>query len=414
MELLPIFGAISVGSAISFGFAAMMFGILLHGPGQHEPLPDGYTSWTACNTTLNPDTTALGEALPFHQLMAWVSIPKFFMTACLWGIFCRMMMGSASNRLTFAVVGLQLLMPVAASVFVAGGLEDRLPPDAVISGLQLVFCFPFLHCVAPIRNPDGSRATCQSYMFYGALCISSAFVLVVINTLNLFHEHDVGLVLTCFVCLALIRIFDVGLRLVFKTVFVQTWICVGLLYMYQSAALICLRRYTLQFIESEDLFIASATTAGIELACNLVTTIWVVHKYNGFARQKEDRKALRYLNLFLSSVISETVCEHVALNATFACSLFVDDRVFSIQTPGSLRGAFINWSIQLAFEVVCDTALFGLLFGLLPLSSTGFFSSSRHEGGANIPVFFVVISAWTSTVALQNYVKVENFRCGTL
>eukprot|EP00929_Paragymnodinium_shiwhaense_P033782 TRINITY_DN18492_c0_g1_i2.p1 TRINITY_DN18492_c0_g1~~TRINITY_DN18492_c0_g1_i2.p1 ORF type:complete len:424 (+),score=41.09 TRINITY_DN18492_c0_g1_i2:163-1434(+) len=141
-EVLPVMASVCIFSCLSTLFGWVLFGVVCHGP-HEDGLPDGYVSWTSCETAAGVQgnrhvLTPLGQALDPRSLRLRVSAPKYWCAAAMGVLIARLL--RPRDRLAWVIV-------MAANTVVAASATYNLATWLVVPSLgeadlvdQLTLC----------------------------------------------------------------------------------------------------------------------------------------------------------------------------------------------------------------------------------------------------------------------------------
>ncbi|CAK0821403.1 unnamed protein product, partial [Prorocentrum cordatum] len=114
-----------------------------------------------------------------------------------------------------------------------------------------------------------------------------------------------------------------------------------------------LRRYMIGLIDGDDATVAILATAMLELLLNGISVLLAVYTFNKHTPQSQD-VAMVHVDVFLGSIVSEMLSEHIALHSCLSYALFAEPRIYSIGEIRSAKVIVSNWVMSFVVELIVD------------------------------------------------------------
>eukprot|EP00929_Paragymnodinium_shiwhaense_P033783 TRINITY_DN18492_c0_g1_i3.p1 TRINITY_DN18492_c0_g1~~TRINITY_DN18492_c0_g1_i3.p1 ORF type:complete len:509 (+),score=42.06 TRINITY_DN18492_c0_g1_i3:163-1689(+) len=414
-EVLPVMASVCIFSCLSTLFGWVLFGVVCHGP-HEDGLPDGYVSWTSCETAAGVQgnrhvLTPLGQALDPRSLRLRVSAPKYWCAAAMGVLIARLL--RPRDRLAWVIV-------MAANTVVAASATYNLATWLVVPSLgeadlvdQLTLCllifitFGVCACRTGARE-IGLNSRCPRFMFYGSIAFALVFETPLLNILQrIANSKTTNVSAAALICLLLVKGLDFGIRCIFKSVGVPPLPCTSVMFIFESTSLYVIRRSTLQELNDSipELAASIVVFSLVEILAHAVALLSAVYYHNLMIATHQREKASRYVAVFLLAILNDILAEHVAMQGSLAV-LFADSRVFDLTINKKM--VLLGWVAQFAAELLVDMASLVVIVSILPVS---FQDVAKLSGSVPCMSLLVICSLFVHQATLQVLIREDAFHC---
>jgi len=409
-DSLQMFHVAVVLSALSFGFVAFFFGVILHA--ERIGIPDGdidINDWISCST--NASVTRLGQVLSYNTVRAKVSLPKFFEVALICTLLTYLNSQSCSVACQMGLFGFGLAA-IATPIFMRPSSIGSDPlPKWVDVPFTLAIVFAMLgrlswNCVRAKVSAPGLASRYPRLVFLGSLTAMYVFNAIVVNlSPGAMGLTPAGVIAITYV---IARTFGLMARFFLKGIelpLLGNW---AFCFLYDVSVATSLRRYLIGFIDGDAALAAIMTTAFGEVLINSMSMILAVRTFNKLHAHSLDL-AMMHMNVCFASIASDMLSEHVALHSCFGYALFADPRMLNI---GRIRGVEVvlrNWLISFCVELLVDGICVWSMILMLPVSFSGMVTSARRS--TIMLVFGICATVHPHLIGLQNIVDQDRYIC---
>lgn len=403
-------------SLASFGFVAFYFLCVLPWPSTQSELPAGYDTWSSCHAnSTGPAVTALGHVLPYNKARVLVSVPKLFDVAVV-----VTLLGGAVSRwqplasgINGALVWAIALLATPVYVF-ADDLGFRALPmtlDPVLT-MSMVVVLCLTQSLMTVRRRPSSTGIVSRYpqLFYiMALMIAFGTQAVLVNVLAILSRRNVSPGIVVFISVVFARSCSFLARWIFRSLTLPFGACLSLLFVYEVAMILSLRRYWLSLPGLRDVAQAAGVSAVLEIACTLATEFHAFRSYKRFARKGQMEMARVQIYISFTGIICDVIAEHVALHGGLGYNLFLDRRILSMETQPDRNQAIEAWALSFVVELVVDVLLVVPLLCFVPVSTNALFWKRLRS----ISVFSILLvsCAHAHLVGLHGYLEKARYLC---
>eukprot|EP00929_Paragymnodinium_shiwhaense_P033722 TRINITY_DN18466_c0_g1_i14.p1 TRINITY_DN18466_c0_g1~~TRINITY_DN18466_c0_g1_i14.p1 ORF type:complete len:507 (+),score=33.44 TRINITY_DN18466_c0_g1_i14:195-1715(+) len=420
-ETGPVLLAILFASALSFAAGYVLFGHVLHGPGNSDEVE----YWTTCNVTMrgagasNTALTPLAEAYPLVVVRTKTSALKYWSVVLMSGIHSKFLLQDATST-AMVVAVLSSIAFFATGNLMHGWLpkpmlKGRDCTDPLVSTTLLCSYFAIMAMrTSPLQIDSCGRFRWPRTVYYGSLVAAFMCEVILINAsyhLTNTAETTLSPTLTASVCLILLKIMDFLIRVLFKYVKVPPWPCLSVAFIFESSTLYVIRRSVIQYSDVSEVLLTTAFFSMIEALSTIVGVLYCVHLHNVNVKHGRGDLARRQMAIFFLAIISDMAAEHAALQASLGL-IAIDSRVYDIEVDSHV--ILVSWVIQFLAECGVDVFVMVCMVAVLPVSIVNVDAfERRHLRQILFGFCFYIVSAcvFIFTPTLQMFIKEESFRC---
>eukprot|EP00929_Paragymnodinium_shiwhaense_P033725 TRINITY_DN18466_c0_g1_i5.p1 TRINITY_DN18466_c0_g1~~TRINITY_DN18466_c0_g1_i5.p1 ORF type:complete len:510 (+),score=39.49 TRINITY_DN18466_c0_g1_i5:126-1655(+) len=419
-EAGPVLLACILSSALSFAAGYVLFGHVLHGPGDS----DDVEYWTTCNATTVSGgegggelKTPLAEAYPLEVVRTKTSALKYWSIALICGFVPQFLLHDATSTM--------LVVAVCTSIAAVstGNLVYGWIPMPTVSGNDLTDQLVSLASIVSLFSIMAARTSPQdidsSGMFrwprtvlYGSLAIAFISETILVNAsyhLTIEKATTLSPTASATLCLLLVKIMDFLMRVLFKYTKVPPWPCLSIAFIYESAILYVIRRSIIRNTNISDVLLTTLFFSIVEVLSKLLGILYCIHLYNvNIARGRGDL-ARRQMAIFFLGIISDMAAEHAALQASLGL-IAIDSRVYDIEVDSHV--ILVSWVIQFLAECGVDVFVMVCMVAVLPVSIVNVDAfERRHLRQILFGFCFYIVSAcvFIFTPTLHLFIREDSF-----
>mmetsp|Transcript_90653 Transcript_90653/g.282295 ORF Transcript_90653/g.282295 Transcript_90653/m.282295 type:complete len:201 (+) Transcript_90653:690-1292(+) len=199
------------------------------------------------------------------------------------------------------------------------------------------------------------------------------------------------------------------MRYVFNCLDVPFAFSTAVLFLFHTSVVLSLRRFWFDQPALRDVVGTAATTSCLELVLTLGSAVAALLSHRAYLKRGQPEMADAQMSLFVASVATELVAEHVALHSLVAYNFFLDPRIMSISMQLD-RGLVIKaWAVSFALELATDVLIMVPMLGFLPVGRTRMW----NHGDCSWPVMLFLLCACVhhNLIGLHSYLDEDRYFC---